>query len=78
MVIKIGKISGLEDGKTYHVIVGNLKKDIYPSSRELDQIGHKLKNINPSIKWVVTGPEITIKGDNKEEKLRKKYPLVKI
>ena len=61
-------IIGLEDGKTYHVVVGD--KDNIPTSEDIDRIHEQFKRANPKITWIVTSYLIKIKGA-KEIKMAK-------
>ncbi len=62
------EIIGLEDGKTYHVVVGD--KDNIPCERDIAEIQALFKRANPKITWIVTSYLIEVKG-SKEVKMAK-------
>jgi hypothetical protein len=63
---RIKQIKGLEEGKIYHVVVGN--EDNPASMQEVKNVEEILCEQLPEIKWIVTTHLIEIKGAKEEDK----------
>ncbi len=64
MTKKFKVVGCLEEGKTYHVIVGDKEKNIFASEKEIDEVKNYLKKEYPKFGWIVTNLWIQIGEKN--------------